>query len=99
MKEKLVEDKESAFISKEIATIYRDVPLNVKLEDIKFKGIDFVSLNKIYEELEFRSLLKKQPKVKKNKNSNLPDINLKSLILSLDIFYHLYYLFYYLLFE
>ena len=40
MKEKLIEDKESAFISKEIATIYRDVPLNVKLEDIKFKGID-----------------------------------------------------------
>ena len=29
MKEKLEADKENAFISKEIATIYRDVPLNV----------------------------------------------------------------------
>ena len=33
----------------------------------------------------------KQPKVKKNKNSNLPDINLKSLILNL---YHVNYNFY-----
>lgn len=59
MKEKLIEDKESAFISKEIATIYRDVPLNVNLEDVKYTGPDYVTLNKIYEDLEFFSLIKK----------------------------------------
>ncbi len=59
MKEKLEADKESAFISKEIATIYRDVPLDVKLNEIVYKGSDLVSLNKIYEDLEFFSLIKK----------------------------------------
>lgn len=59
MKEKLVEDKDNAFMSKEIATIYRDVPLNVKLDEIRYNGPDFVSLNNIYEDLEFFSLIKK----------------------------------------
>ena len=67
-KEKLLLDKDNAFISKELATIYRDVPLNIKdLEDIKYipkKGEDLI---KIYEELEFYSFLKgiKKEEVKK----------------------------------
>ena len=77
MKEKLIEDKESAFISKEIATIYRDVPLNVKLEDIKFKGIDFVSLNKIYEELEFYSFIKKNVEASVHSENEIMFINVK----------------------
>ena len=36
-KEKLVEDKKMAFISKKIATIYKDVPLNIVLEDLKYE--------------------------------------------------------------
>ncbi len=59
MKDKLIEDKENAFISKEIATIYREVPLNVSLEDCKYNGPDLVLLNKKYEELEFYSFIKK----------------------------------------
>ena len=59
VQEKLINDKENAFISKEIATIYRDVPLNVNLDDVKYNGPDFVALNKIYENLEFFSLIKK----------------------------------------
>ena len=46
MREKLEADKESAFISKEIATIYREVPLDVSLDDVKYNGADFVLLNK-----------------------------------------------------
>ena len=59
MQEKLINDKESAFISKEIATIYREVPIDVELDNIKYDGPDYVALNKIYEDLEFFSLLKK----------------------------------------
>ena len=59
VQEKLINDKESAFISKEIATIYRDVPLDIDLEDCIYNGADYVSLNKIYEELEFYSFIKK----------------------------------------
>ena len=49
MKEKLEADKENAFISKEIATIYRDVPLEVSLDDVIYHGPDFVLLNIFYE--------------------------------------------------
>ena len=58
-KEKLVLDKENAFMSKEIATIYRDVPLEVSLDDLKYEGPDYVALNKLYETLEFYSFIKK----------------------------------------
>ena len=58
-KEKLIEDKENAFISKEIATIYREVPLNVTLDDCTYKGPDLITLNKKFEELEFYSFIKK----------------------------------------
>jgi len=59
VKEKLINDKENAFISKEIATIYRDVPLDVSLDEVKYLGPNLIKLNKIYEELEFYSFIKK----------------------------------------
>lgn len=71
LKEKLIDDKESAFVSKEIATIYKEVPLQVKLEDIQYKGADFVALNKLYEELEFFSFIKKNVGMSKPKESTI----------------------------
>ena len=58
-KEKLETDKAAAFMSKEIATIYRDVPLEVKdLEDLKYEEKDNPELYEIYEDLEFYSFIK-----------------------------------------
>jgi DNA polymerase-1 len=79
MKEKLEADKENAFISKEIATIYRDVPLNVCLDDVVYKGPDFVSLNKIYEDLEFYSFIKKNVEASKPAESDIKFINVKTI--------------------
>ena len=64
-KEKLVNDKEMAFISKKIATIYRDVPLHIVLEDLKYEGINNEELIDLFKELEFFSFLKNM-EVKKN---------------------------------
>lgn len=58
MREKLELDQENAFMSKEIATIYKEVPLNIDFEDIKYTGTDEGELGEIYETLEFYSLLK-----------------------------------------
>ena len=58
-KDKLIEDKDNAFFSKELATIYREVPIPYTFEEIKINKIDTNSLIKIYEELEFNSLIKK----------------------------------------
>lgn len=57
-REKLELDRDNAFMSKEIATIYKDVPLNISFEEIKYNGINENALSEIYEDLEFYSLLK-----------------------------------------
>lgn len=64
-KEKLVIDKEMAFISKKIATICRDVPLHIVLEDLKYEGSNSEELIDLFKELEFFSFLKNM-EVKKN---------------------------------
>lgn len=56
-REKLEVDKDSAFMSKEIATIYKEVPLNIKLTDLK-RGKVGNKLIKVFQELEFYSFLK-----------------------------------------
>lgn len=66
-KEKLVNDKEMAFTSKKIATIYRDVPLNIALENLEYKPNDNRELIELYKELEFFSLLKNMEVKKEEK--------------------------------
>ncbi|MBQ6840729.1 MAG: DNA polymerase I [Bacilli bacterium] len=56
--DKLVNDKDNAFMSQKIATIYTDVPLKVELENLKYNGPDFEKLKELYTELEFHSFLK-----------------------------------------
>ena len=56
--DKLVQDKENAYMSYKIATIYKDVPLTVNLEDLKYAGPEVSSLKELYEELEFHSFIK-----------------------------------------
>ena len=58
-KEKLIDGKKDAYMSYELATIYREVPLPFKIEDLKYEGIKKEELKKILTELEFHSLLKK----------------------------------------
>ncbi len=59
MKEKLINDKDNCYKSLELATIVKDIKLELGLKDCKYKGIDNIKFKKILEELEFRSLLRK----------------------------------------
>lgn len=58
-KEKLIEDKDNAYMSYDLATIFRDVPLDFELEDCKYGGINEKEFVKLLEEFEFHSLLRK----------------------------------------
>lgn len=58
-KEKLLDGKASAYMSYDIATIYKEVPINFALEDLKYKGINQDNLLNLLQELEFSSLIKK----------------------------------------
>ncbi len=59
LQKKLIEDKENAYMSYDLATIYREVPLDFKLDDLKYNGINYKEYINILQELEFYSLLKK----------------------------------------
>ncbi len=58
-KEKLISDKDNAYMSYDIATIYCDVNIPFTLEDCNYKGFNRDKYIDILEELEFKSLLKK----------------------------------------
>lgn len=71
LKEKLENDKENAFFSKYLATIYKEVPLNMTFEDIKIKEKNNKKILEIYEDLEFFSLIKKEKqKIEEPQESN-----------------------------
>ena len=55
---KLVDGRESAFLSREIATIYRSVPVDIGLDDIEFKYEYTEELRDLYAELGFNSFIK-----------------------------------------
>lgn len=59
LKEKLVEHKDSAFMSKQLATIHREAPIEVKVEDIHYEGYDEEKVVSLFKELKFQSLLDK----------------------------------------
>ena len=58
-KEKLLADKYNAYMSYDLATIYREVPLDFTLDDCKYNPTDNSKFKELLEEFEFHSLLKK----------------------------------------
>lgn len=58
VKTKLINDKKSAYTSKEMATIYKKVPIDINFDNIKYNGPKLEELANIFSELEFFSLLK-----------------------------------------
>lgn len=64
IKNKLEIDKENAYLSHHLATIIKDVPVEINLEDIKYRNKDHKKLDELYENLEFYSFLKKEQKEK-----------------------------------
>ncbi|MCD7032805.1 DNA polymerase I [Metabacillus sp. GX 13764] len=59
LKEKLEEHRDSAVMSKELATIKCDAPISIGIEDIPYEGFDREQLIKIFRDLGFNSLLEK----------------------------------------
>ncbi|MGB0757809.1 MAG: DNA polymerase I [Patescibacteria group bacterium] len=61
IKNLLTEHKEDAFLSKKLATIERQVPVEWKLDEAIFSGVDREQMVSLFQELEFKSLLVKVP--------------------------------------
>ena len=83
-KQKLIDGKEYAFMSKDIATIYNEVPVTYSLEELKYDEPDVNGLREMYSDLEFYSFLKdfketgkKEEKLEYKIIENVNDLKLK----------------------
>ena len=77
-------------MSYDLATIKRDVPMDICIDDLKYKEVDHEKLNALYEELEFYSFIKKEQvkteeKIEYKIIQNIEDIKIKDL-LAVDTF-------------
>ena len=59
LRKKLEAGRESAFLSKKLARIKRDVPLEITLVDLRQETLDKETLKKYFEELGFKSLVER----------------------------------------
>ncbi|HLR65436.1 MAG TPA: DNA polymerase I [Pseudogracilibacillus sp.] len=57
--ENLTNHKEDAFMSRDLATINIESPIDITLKDLKYDGYDVNGLYELFQELEFKSLLKR----------------------------------------
>ena len=84
LKTKLEENKDNAYMSYDLATIYKDVPLELSIENLKIKEKKEQELLKYYEDLEFYSFIKKmnvKKEIVKEKYkivNSIDDININS---------------------
>ena len=62
LKEKLIDGKMSAFMSKKLGTIVKNVPIEEDLEDFKKVDYDYEKLSEMYRDFEFNSMLARLPK-------------------------------------
>jgi DNA polymerase-1 len=61
VKDKLVRDKAQAYLSKDLATIALDAPVELELEKAVLKDFDRDTIMKLFSELNFYSLIKRLP--------------------------------------
>lgn len=59
MQDKVKEHADDARMSKELATIFRDVPMEMKLDELQYAGFEGPTLHAMFRKLEFKSLLEK----------------------------------------
>ena len=69
LKERLTEGKEDAILSKKLATIYTDGPVDNKIEDLTFKE-NREKKKELFEKLEFVSFLRKLSQENSDENKN-----------------------------
>ena len=59
VRQKLIDHKEDAYLSKTLATIQTDVPLNIKIDDIAYNGLQKAALREKFNELELNSFIQR----------------------------------------
>jgi DNA polymerase-1 len=82
-KEILIREKENIFLSRELVTL-QPCDLNVDFKDLEIKEPDYAQIYKLFQELEFKSLLKGLPTPKLNVKVELQEADYSSAIANID---------------
>lgn len=77
LKEKLIENKELAYLSKELGTIYKEVPINIDLNELSRKGYNNEQLYNLFVKLQFRNFIEKLGLSNAKKDVQLPILDTK----------------------
>lgn len=78
VKEKLIRDKDNAYLSQKLATIVQNIPLKFKFKSARLNEDKFIGLLSLFEEYSFKSLssrLKRRLDFKKPTNNSTPKLN------------------------
>ncbi|WP_226680318.1 DNA polymerase I [Sutcliffiella horikoshii] len=79
LKEKLEDNKEQAIMSKQLATIMTEAPVEVTVEELLYEGFDKKKVVDIFKELSFNSLLDKLGEDGETLTEDLEDISFEIL--------------------
>jgi DNA polymerase-1 len=73
--QKIIENEEKIFLYRELVSIQKNVKIEISLDDILFKGPHFDRILNLFEEFEFKSLIKRiQKNFSQSKNNEIPQI-------------------------
>lgn len=72
-RDKLLAGKDLAYMSKKLATLFTDAPININLEAMDVHKFDAIKLKQGLEKLEFRSLIRQMPEISEAANEMIED--------------------------
>lgn len=68
LQEKVRQNRQQTLLSKQLATIYTEIPLPLSIEDLRWTGGDHEQIVALFKKLEFKSLLERMDKSQNLKN-------------------------------
>ncbi|MCV3762826.1 DNA polymerase I [Companilactobacillus farciminis] len=79
LKEHLINDKDKAFLSKKLATIDLDAPVELKLSDLEYRGDNQEQLMQFYQKMNFKTFLSRMDVPQEDTSDQLADIKVQEL--------------------
>lgn len=72
VRKKLIEDKDRAYLSKQLATIITNIPIEFTFDKAELFDFNFDAVEKFFDKMEFKSLAKPLAELKERSFNNLP---------------------------
>lgn len=73
VQKKLIEDKEKAYLSRQLATIITNIPIEFTFDRADLYDFDFNRVEKFFNEMEFKSLIKPLNEMREKNINSLPE--------------------------